>query len=204
MAARPLQLDFMVDVPSSSVSKRAAPHRLARQSRDQGLGASPARYAVGMNDSIRVPPDPEAKAWLERDRRPPGVSDDTVEATGKLGEALEWVERARGRLYDFHQMSGHADLLIGEAAELLDDAGHRELAERVRAELVGRNVIEGRWTFQIVEEYDATYWRAVHALHRDVIDALVDGRFHVHESEMKERRRTKGHRRHRSRPQPDA
>ena len=26
-----------------------------------------------------------------------------------------------------------------------------------RPELVGRNVIEGRWTFQIVEEYDAGY-----------------------------------------------
>ena len=50
----------------------------------------------------------------ERHRRPPGADDATVEAVGKVSEALEWVERARGRLYDFHQMMGHADALFGE------------------------------------------------------------------------------------------
>lgn len=67
--------------------------------------------------------------WLETDRRPEGVDDATVEAMGKLGEAVERVERARGRLYDFHQMCGHSDLLLGEAADKLEDAGHVELAE---------------------------------------------------------------------------
>lgn len=93
---------------------------------------------------------------LHQRRRPDGVDDATVAATGKLSEAVEWIERARGRLYDFHQMSGHADLLLGEAADDLEAAGHPEWAERLRAEIVGRNVIEGRWTFQIVEEYDET------------------------------------------------
>ncbi|MEZ5232480.1 MAG: hypothetical protein R2749_07200 [Acidimicrobiales bacterium] len=31
--------------------------------------------------------------WLAIDRRPPGVDDATVEAVGKLSEAIEWVER---------------------------------------------------------------------------------------------------------------
>src|SRR5688572_18882490 len=57
-------------------------------------------------------------------RRPPGIDDTTVEAAGKLSEALEWVERARGRLYDFHQMMGRADLLMEDAADALADAGH--------------------------------------------------------------------------------
>ena len=39
---------------------------------------------------------------------PDGASDALVAAVGKVSEALEWVERARGRLYDFHQMMGHA------------------------------------------------------------------------------------------------
>ena len=138
--------------------------------------------------------------WLERDRRPDGVDDDTVSAVGKLGEAVEWIERARGRLYDFHQMSGHADLLLGEAADELDDAGHGELAERIRTELVGRNVIEGRWTFQIVEEYDATYWSPVRDAKADVERRLLAGRQHVFESEMKEQRRSAGRRHHESRP----
>jgi hypothetical protein len=136
----------------------------------------------------------------ERGRRPEGVDDATVEATGLLSEAMEWIERARGRLYDFHQLSGHADLLLGEAADALEAAGHRTVAEEIRSTLVGRNVIEGRWTFQIVEEYDDDYWQPVRALVRTTEDELLAGRRHVHESEMKERRRTPGHPQHRSRP----
>lgn len=134
--------------------------------------------------------------------RPDGVSDATVEATGKLSEALEWIERARGRLYDFHQLSGHADLLLGEAVDALRDAGHGEQADRLQEEVVGRNVLEGRWTFQIVEEYDDTYWSVVRDAERRVRDELVAGRRHVFESEMKEDRRTKGRRHHEGRPAP--
>ena len=132
--------------------------------------------------------------------RPPGVSDATVAAAGKVSEALEWVERARGRLYDFHQMLGRADLLLGEAADDLDHAGHPELAEHVRGDLVGRNVLEGRWTFQIVEEFDETYWSAIREGERCVRDELLDGRRHVFESEMKDRRRSDGRRHHERRP----
>lgn len=140
--------------------------------------------------------------WLEVDRRPEGVDDATVEATGKLSEALEWIERARGRLYDFHQMSGHADLLLGEAADALAEAGHTDWAQRIDDALVGRNVIQGRWTFQIVEEYDATYWNEVRATVREAERDLVGGSQHVYESEMKERRRTRGRRHHEQRPEP--
>src|SRR5690606_12091050 len=47
-----------------------------------------------------------------RHARPPGVGDDTVEAAGKMSEALEYIERARGHLYTFHQLIGHADALL--------------------------------------------------------------------------------------------
>ena len=87
--------------------------------------------------------EPTDRPWLERDRRPSGVSDETVSAVGKFSEALEWVERARGHLYDFHQMMGHADALIGEAADELREAGHQDQAQRIEAELVGRNALEG-------------------------------------------------------------
>jgi hypothetical protein len=133
-------------------------------------------------------------------RRPDGVTDATVEATGRLSEALEWVERARGHLYEFHQLMGHADLLLGHAADGLRAAGHHEQADRLGEELVGRNVIEGRWTFQVVEEFDDTYWRPLRAAEARVRDELVAGRRHVFESEMKEARRTQGRRHHESRP----
>jgi hypothetical protein len=136
----------------------------------------------------------------DRHERPPGVDDATVEAVGKLSEALEWVERARGRLYDFHQLMGHADLLLGDAAGALADAGHERLADALRDEVVGRNVIDGRWTFQMVEEFDDGYWSAVRAAEAEVREQLVAGRRHVFESEMKDRRRSTGRLGHERRP----
>jgi hypothetical protein len=140
----------------------------------------------------------------EAHQRAPGVGDDVVEATGKLSEALEWIERARGRLYDFHQMIGRADFFVGDAADMLADAGHPELAERLRAEIMGRNVLPGRWTFQIVEDFDDGYWGPVRELEQEVRDALLDGKRHLYEAEMKEARRTPGRDWHASRPDEQA
>ena len=91
---------------------------------------------------------------------PPGTSDATVEALGKLSEALEVIEDARGQLYDFHRKFGTADLALGEAVDMLRDAGHAELADRIDTDLVGRNILAGRWTFQVVEEFEDGYYAA--------------------------------------------
>lgn len=133
-------------------------------------------------------------------RRPAGVDDDTVEAVGSLSEALEYVERARGHLYSFHQLMGHADLLLGETCDKLRDSGHPDIAEVLNTELVGRNVLEGRWTFQVVEEFDDNYWSVLREHERTVRDQLMGGHRHVFEAEMKQRRRTKGHRGHDATP----
>ncbi|GAB3180706.1 hypothetical protein FHX75_111993 [Micromonospora palomenae] len=133
-------------------------------------------------------------------RRPDGVTDETVAALGKLSEALEAVEWARGHLYSLHQLIGHADLMLDDAVAQLRAAGHEDLAERVRTELLGRNVIAGRWTFQIVEDFDDNYYAVFRELDRAARDQLVDGRRHLYEAEMKERRRTRGRPGHEARP----
>ncbi|MEU0153021.1 hypothetical protein [Micromonospora fulviviridis] len=133
-------------------------------------------------------------------RRPAGVSDATVEALGKLGEALECVERARGHLYSLHQLIGHADLMLDDAVALFRAAGHPQLAERIEGDLLGRNVIAGRWTFQIVEDFDDGYYALFRELDRRARDELVDGRRHLYEAEMKERRRSPGRPGHEARP----
>ena len=135
-----------------------------------------------------------------RHQRPDGVSDATVAALGKLSEALEDVEEARGALYAFHRLSGHADLQLGEAAEQLRDSGHDDLADRIEEQLVGRNVIEGRWTFQLVEEYDEGYYAAFRDHERGAREELVEGKKHLFEAEMKEDRRTAGRRHHEATP----
>lgn len=132
--------------------------------------------------------------------RPDGVSDETVEALGKLSEALEVIEHARGYLYGFHRLTGKADLAIGEAVGLLRAAGHAELADEIDTDIVGRNVIHGRWTFQIVEDYDDNYYSAVTAAERRARDQLVGGKRHLFEAEMKEDRRTKGRPHHEALP----
>jgi hypothetical protein len=132
--------------------------------------------------------------------RPPGVDDATVEALGKLSEALEVVEEARGHLYAFHRRCGTADLMLGEAVDLLRTAGHAGLADEIDADLVGRNIIEGRWSFQVVEDYDAGYYATFTGHERRAREQLAEGRRHVFESEMKEDRRTHGRRHHESRP----
>ncbi|GHJ15662.1 MULTISPECIES: hypothetical protein [unclassified Micromonospora] len=133
-------------------------------------------------------------------RRPDGVSDATVEALGKLGEALECVERARGHLYELHQLIGHADLMLDEAVERFRSAGHPTIAERIDRDLLGRNVIAGRWTFQIVEDFDDGYHALFREVDRQARDELVGGRRHLYEAELKERRRSRGRPGHEARP----
>lgn len=122
--------------------------------------------------------------------RPTGASDATVEAVGKVSEAFEAIEEMRGRLYGAHRLVGRADLLLGEAVELLRRAGHAELADRVDTEMVGRNVLPGRWTFQIVEEFDDGYYADFKRIEALVREELMDGERHVFEAEMKTARRT--------------
>ncbi|KAB2810704.1 hypothetical protein F9L07_01715 [Pimelobacter simplex] len=132
--------------------------------------------------------------------RPDGVDDLTVEALGNISEALEAVEVARGHLYAFHRMSGTADLTLGKGVDQLREAGHGDLADRIERELVGRNVLQGRWTFQVVEEYDDGYYAMFKELEQVARDALVAGRRHLYEAEMKEDRRTHGRPGHERRP----
>jgi hypothetical protein len=133
-------------------------------------------------------------------QRPEGLSDTIVQALGSLSNALETTERARGHLYSFHQLTGTADLELDRAVQLLREGGHPEWAEKVRKEIVGRNVIPGHWTFQIVEAYDDTYYEPFKELESAAVDQLAEGRDHLYEAEMKEARRTDGHPAHTARP----
>ncbi|MFD0856677.1 hypothetical protein ACFQ07_30880 [Actinomadura adrarensis] len=128
------------------------------------------------------------------------LDDATVVALGELSEALETVERARGHLYSFHQLIGHADFLLGDAADDLADAGHEEWAEEIHRDLVGRNVLPGRWTFQLVEDFEETYYDLFRDLERRVRDDLAGGRRHVYEARLKELRRSKGQPGHEASP----
>jgi hypothetical protein len=131
----------------------------------------------------------------DRDRPEP-----VVEAVGKISEAFEFVERARGHLYSFHQLMGRADFLMEEGGDLLRNAGLDDDATVVAEEVVGRNVLDGRWTFQVVDEFDAIYYSFVQNVLRDLEARHLDGRRHVYESMLKEQRRSPGRPGHERRP----
>jgi hypothetical protein len=119
------------------------------------------------------------------------VNDDdqrAVAAAGAMTEALETIERARGHLYSFHQLVGEADLKLDEVLSGLRELGKTDLADALRRELVGRDVIPGHWTFQIMEAFDDGYYAVFRAQEQAIRDALTDGRRHVHEARMKAER----------------
>ncbi len=111
------------------------------------------------------------------------------------------VEEARGHLYSFHRRSGTADLMLGKAVSLLREAGQVDHADQIERDVLGRNVIAGRWTFQIVEDYDDGYYAAFRSVESRARDDLVQGRRHLYEAEMKEERRTPGHPGHEATPE---
>jgi hypothetical protein len=119
--------------------------------------------------------------------RPAGMSDEVVAALGKLAEALEVVEQARGFLYGFHRLSGTADLTLQQAVTMLREAGHADLADDLAATLVGRDTVDGKWTFELVEDYDQGYWQVFRDAEQHVRTTLGLTERHVHEAGMKHR-----------------
>ena len=124
-------------------------------------------------------------------QRPEGVSDETIEALGKLSAALDHVEDARGHLYAFHRLMGSGERTLEEAEDLLREAGHTDIADALDREVLGRNPLPGMWSFQMVEAWDDGYYASAKGIQQQAIDELVEGRRHIFEAEMKELRRTR-------------
>lgn len=133
-------------------------------------------------------------------RRPDGVSDETIEALGKLSAALDHVEDARGHMYAFHRLMGSAESTLEEATAMVRAAGHDELADALDRDALGANPLPGMWSFQMVELFDDGFYARVKGLHQQALDELVEGRRHIFEAEMKELRRTPGREGHEARP----
>lgn len=132
------------------------------------------------------------------------TGDGVTQAVGKVTEALETIERARGHLYSFHQLTGHADLQLDAAVSRLLELGHADLARHISRELIGRNVLPGRWSFQVIEDYDDGYYRCFKEIEQLVRTQLAGGQRHRYEMALKEDRRTAGHRAHTASPRDES
>jgi hypothetical protein len=65
---------------------------------------------------------------------------------------------------------------------------------------VGPNVLQDRWTFQIIEDYDDNYWSLFRSLEQAARDELIQGRRHVYEARLKQTERTSGRAGHSAHP----
>ncbi|KRE95533.1 hypothetical protein ASG76_07810 [Nocardioides sp. Soil774] len=135
-------------------------------------------------------------------QRPEGVSDETIEALGKLSAALDHIEDARGHIYAFHRLMGSAESTLEEATAMVRAAGHSDLADALDRDALGANPLPGMWSFQMVELFDDGFYARAKGLHQRALDELVEGRRHIFEAEMKELRRTAGREGHEARPGP--
>ena len=97
------------------------------------------------------------------------------------------MEQARGFLYGFRRLSGTADLALQDAMAMLREAGHPGLAGDIEHALAGRDIIDGQWSFQLVEAYDAGYWQVFRDAEQYARTTLGVPERHVCEAEMKHR-----------------
>lgn len=119
------------------------------------------------------------------------VDPGSLRAVHAVEVAAEWIERAFGALLDAHHETGHAQGLLLEAADALEDAGHEALAARARA-VAALDAVHGRWTYQVVDEYRSHMLEPVRALDEEVRGGITGGVRHCFEADQK--RRTPGRR----------
>lgn len=108
-----------------------------------------------------------------------------IHAAHRVEVAVEWLERAFGALLDAHHAVGHGQILLLEAADALEGAGHAELAERARAEVASRDAVAGRWTYQVVDEFRAHLLAPARAFDEEVRQRLAGGVRHRFEALQK-------------------
>jgi hypothetical protein len=131
------------------------------------------------------------------------LTDREREALHEVELGVENLHRAHGHLVSFHHSTGRAMDHLAAAEELLREAGHDELADRLRDDHLPRGVVPpcdgegataGRWSYDILEKFQATFLEDVVAFGDRVHDEVADGRRHVaerrQEAAWKERART--------------
>lgn len=112
-----------------------------------------------------------------------------IQALHELQLGMEKFKMAHGNLVEFHHNIGSGMEHYRRAMEMLEDS-HPELAEEIAPELA-RGVVEGRWSWSIVEEFEEFFMENVREANNEVRDELADGEEHINEFMMEERRRDK-------------
>lgn len=128
----------------------------------------------------------------DRDAVAGELTDREVEAVHEVELAAEWIHRAHGKLLAVHHNTGHAMEHLAAAETLLRESGHDDVADDVRDRYLPQGVIDDdRWTYDLLECFEAGLLAEMTGLEERVRDEFVDGQRHVaerrQEREWKER-----------------
>jgi len=111
----------------------------------------------------------------------PDLSEAEVEAVHTIELGLEWLQRARGTLIEFHHATGHAMDHLNDAETMLRACGHETMADELRDELLPAGAVDNRWTYDLLETFEAGLLADATAYERQVRSDLADGHRHVAE-----------------------
>lgn len=111
----------------------------------------------------------------------PELSEAEIAALHSVELGREWLNRAHGSLIEFHHSTGHAMDHLADAEERLREAGHEELANHLRDEVLPLGAVEDRWTYDLLETFESGLYDDVTAYEKQVRDDVADGRRHVAE-----------------------
>ena len=122
------------------------------------------------------------------------------EALHHVALGTERLHRAHGHLVAFHHNVGRGMDHYASAEPLLREGGHHDLADRLRDECLPRGVVPsdddndvtaGRWSYDILENFQRAFFRDMVAFGDDVHEQVADGLWHAaeraQEREWKER-----------------
>jgi hypothetical protein len=139
------------------------------------------------------------------DERPPelDLTETEREALHEVELGVETLHRAHGHLVAFHHTTGRAMDHLASAESLLRESGHARLANALRDDYLPRGVLPGcdddgdpgRWSYDVVEQFQATFLEDVVAFGDRVHDLVADGQRHVAERVQEREWKRRGGRR---------
>jgi hypothetical protein len=111
-----------------------------------------------------------------------------LDALHEVEVGTEWIRRAHGHLLAFHHAIGHGMEHYAAAEDTFRATGNDRLADAIRDDVLPRGVIDGdRWSYDVVETFEADFLDPVADVEADARDAITDGKRHVRERHQRRR-----------------
>lgn len=136
---------------------------------------------------------------VEDGRRPPGPSHRECDALHEVELGVERLHRAHGHLVAFHHNIGRSMNHLAAAEDRLRECGHVPLADALRDQYLPRGVVSGdagagvtagRWSYDVLEDFQAGFLDDIVDFGAHVVEVVADG--HRHPLERRQERDWKG------------